>query len=175
MNAKRWFGRSIETELYLNKIAKSLLDELLPYYQSIYDEMIDEKAKEDNVQGSKCISHMGQKYLEYQLSWFGKKYCADDDITFADKEKAKKEFISFLEAYVDSEQQIDKNAQMDFRTSFTTLYDAAFGRRDRNKGRVYGITVMNACFVEESINYKIVSYSSYWVVEKYNWEIENSE
>ena len=44
--------------------------------------------------------------MEYQLSWLGKKYCEDDDITYADKEKAQKEFIEFLEPYAESGEQI---------------------------------------------------------------------
>lgn len=174
--AKHWFGISFEeTKWHLNEIAKSLMEKLIPQYQFIYDEMKEEELKGDNAQGSGCISHTGQKYLEYQLSWFGKKYCEDDDITFADKEKSKKEFIAFLEVYADNERQIDKNAQRDFRASFTKLHDDAFGRRDRNKGRQYSINVMNASLEEESINYKIVSHSSYWIVEKCNWEIEDIE
>lgn len=154
-NAKRWFGRTIETELYLNKIAKSLLEELLPYYQSIYDEMIDEKAKEDNAQDSKCISHIGQKYLEYQLSWFGKKYCEDDDITFADKEKAKKELLAFLEPYAEKGTRIVTGEEMnEFSREFIKLFDAAYGKSDRNS-REYGAKKINKLLEEQSIGYNI--------------------
>lgn len=135
-------------------------------------EMSDEGTKD----GNKCIIQMGQKYLEYQLSWFGKKYCEDDDITFVNREKAKNELIAFLETYAESgEQIVNTGKESPFREEFTRLYDTAFGRRDRNKGRKYSITVMNACLEEESINYKIVSHSSYWVVEKCDWEIDDSE
>ena len=175
-NAKRWFGRTVETELYLNKIAESLLEGLLLYYQSIYDEMVDEKAKEDNVQGSKCISHMGQKYLEYQLSWFGKKYCEDDDITFADSEKAKKEFIDFLESYAKSGEHIeDRGKESPFRKKFTELSDAAFGRWGKHPEIYYHIDVMNKRLKKEKIDYRIESYSKYWVVERYNCAMEDSE
>lgn len=174
-DAKRWFGRTIkkETKLYLNEIARSMMEKLIPQYQCILDEMNDEKSKEDNTQDSKCISHMGQKYLEYQLSWFRKKYCVDNDITFADKEKAKKEFIAFLETYAESAEQImDKGS---FRQMFTKLYDAAFGRMERDKKRIYGIDLENKGLKEKSINYKVVSHFSYWVVEKCNWELEDLE
>lgn len=172
-NAKRWFGRTIETELYFNKIAESLLDGLCTYYQSIADEMADEKTKEGKVQDSKCISHMGQKYLEYQLSWFGKKYCEDNDITFADKEKAKKEFIAFLETYSTDNRQIAKDEKEMFRMQFTKLYDAAFGRMERDKRRIYGIDLANKGLKAKNINFKVVGYSSYWIVESHNWEIDN--
>ena len=177
-NAKRWFGRTIETELYLNKIAESLLEGLLLYYQSIYDEMVDEKAKEDNAQGLKCISHIGQKYLEYQLSWFGKKYCEDDDITFADREKAKKEFIDFLESYAKSGEHIeDRGKESPFRKKFTELSDAAFGRWGRHPESYYHIDVMNKRLKKEKIDYKICSHenSKYWKVERYNCEMEDSK
>lgn len=69
-------------------------------YQAILDEMLEESAQEsDNKQDQKGINHIGQKYLEYQLSWFGKKYCLDNDITFSDKERGKKELVAFLQAY----------------------------------------------------------------------------
>lgn len=175
-NAKHWFGRKYKkpTNLYLNEIAKSLVEKLIPQYQYIVDEMIDEGSKDDEQQQGK--NKIGQKYLEYQLSWFGKKYCEDDDITFADKEKAKKDLVAFLESYAESSERIlDTSKEGPFRKEFTRLYDAAFGRRDRNKWRVYSITVMNASLEEESINYKIVSHSSYWVIEECDWELEDSE
>ncbi len=151
-NAKRWFGRTIETELYFNKIAESLVDGLIPYHQSIYDEMIDEKAKDVNAQD---ISHMGQKYLEYQLSWFGKKYCEDDDITFADKEKAKKEFIDFLEEYAEKGTEIVSEKEMNqFSKKFSKLFDAAFYKSDKNSLN-YKALKMNRLLEKENIKYRI--------------------
>lgn len=151
-NAKRWFGRTVETELYFNKIAESLVDGLIPYHQSIYDEMIDEKAKEDNAQD---ISHMGQKYLEYQLSWFGKKYCEDDDITFADKEKAKKEFIDFLEEYAEKGTEIVSEKEINqFSKKFSKLFDAAFYKSDKNSLN-YKALKMNRLLEKENIKYRI--------------------
>ena len=178
--AKHWFGKPISSEsatkLYLNEIARSLMERLIPQYQCVLDEMIAEGSKKDNTQDSKCVSHIGQNYLEYQLSWFGKKYCEDDDITFAEKEKAKKEFIDFLESFVVSGEQIaDTGKESQFRIKFTKLYDAAFGKWGPNKDRIYGKKVMNETFKEKSINYKIVSHSSHWVVEKCDWEIGDSE
>ncbi|MDE7330888.1 MAG: DEAD/DEAH box helicase family protein [Lachnospiraceae bacterium] len=175
-DAKHWFGRpfiNATTELYLNEIAKSLVEKLIPQYQYIFDEMEEEKNEQQNQESEKC---MGQKYLEYQLSWFGKKYCVDDDITFVDKEKSKKEFLAFLEAYAESGEKIeDTGKDSPFRKEFTKLSDFTFGRKDPNKKRIYSITKINSILEEENINYKVVSESSYWLVMKYNWEIEDAE
>ena len=46
---------------------------------------------------------------------------------------------------------------------------------ERDKTRVYGIDLANKGLKAENINYKVVNYSSYWVVEKYNRELEDSE
>ena len=162
--------------MYLNKIAKSLLDRILPRYQVILDEMLEESSQEeDKLQNQEGMKHIGQKYLEHQLSWFGKTYCLDNDITFADKEKSKKEFVAFLESYAKSEEQIGKGSQEEFKEKFTELSDKAFGRKDRNKGRKYSITKMNSILEEENINYRVISKSSYWVVEEYDWVNEESE
>lgn len=169
--AKHWFGRPISepaTKLYLNEIARSLVERLIPQYQFIYDEMKEEELNRDNAQESRRISHMGQKYLEYQLSWFGKEYCENDDITFADKEKAKNGFTEFLETYFTDNRKIDKGQKDMFRKQFTKLSDLAFGRKDPNIERIYSKTKMNSILEEENINYHIVSKSSYWVVERCN-------
>ena len=65
---------------------------------------------------------MGQKYLEYQLSWFGKKYCEDDDITVVGTEQAKEKFLSFLEAYAKSGEEIVEEEEMEtFQAEFTSI------------------------------------------------------
>ena len=175
-DAKHWFGRpfiNATTKLYLNEIAKSLVEKLIPKYQYILNEMEEEKNEQQNQESE---NRMGQKYLEYQLSWFGKKYCEDDDITYVDKEKAKKEFVAFLESYVESgEQIVERDENAPFRVRFTKLHDAAFGKWGPNKKRIYSIDVMNKSLKAKNINYKIVSYSKYWIVEKCDWEIEDSE
>ena len=167
-NAKHWFGRCVDDphKLYLNEIAESQLEKLIPRYKAIYEEMIEEQK-----QGSR----VGQKYLEYQLSWFGKTYCEDDDITFANGEKNKKELIDFLKSYVENERRISKDEQSEFRSKFTKLSDAAFGRKDRNKNRDYSITKINSILEEEFINYQLESCSSHWVVKEYDWYKEDSD
>lgn len=176
-NAKHWFGRPIKepTKLYLNKIAQSMLNQLVSKYRFILDEMLVEfEEKKDQIMplGLEHTNFSGQKYLEHQLSWFGKIYCIDDDITFADKDKAKKALVAFLESYAESEVQIDKEEQQRFKPDFTRLYDAAFGRADPNKGRVYSITKMNSLLEDAHINYSVVSQSSYWIVQEHDWETE---
>lgn len=173
INAKYWFGRPVDspTKLYLNEIAKFLLDSYNIRYKNIYDEMIGEAETLDNSQLQEGVNYAGQIYLEHQLSWFGKKYNRDDDVTFADKDRAKKVFIAFLESYVACT-QIEKDKQAEFRAEFTKLQDAAFGRKDRNKNRDYSITKMNSILEEEGINYKIVTHSSYWKVEEHDWSEE---
>lgn len=159
-DAKHWFGRSMNepTNLYLNMIAKTSLDKLILQYKFILDEM-----KEESKEGKE---HIGQKYLEYQLSLFGKTYCVDDDITFADKEKAKKEFIAFLESYAESGEQIDKEKQEKFKIQFTKLYDTAFDRADPNLDRCYGIRKMNGLLEGQHIDYEIENHRVYWEVLK---------
>ena len=56
---------------------------------------------------------------------------------------------------------------------FTRLYDAAFDRMERDKRRVYGIDLVNKGLKAQNINYKVVRRSSYWIVERYNWEIDD--
>lgn len=173
-DAKLWFGRNYDkpTNLYLNEIAKSLMERLIPQYQYILDEMEEEEAKKDEQQQDQEKGQTGQKYLEYQLSWFGKRYCVDNDITVAGTEKAKKEFIVFLESYAESGKQIvDTGKESLFRKEFTKLYDTAFGRKEPNKKRIYSITKMNSLLEDENISYKIVSYTSHWIVEKCEWEL----
>lgn len=159
-DAKHWFGRPMNepTNLYLNKIAKNLLDKIILQYKFILDEMKEESQEEKE--------HIGQKYLEYQFSWFGKTYCVDDDITFADKEKTKKDFIAFLESYAESGENIDKDKQESFKAQFTKLYDTAFGRSDPNLNRNYGIRKMNGLLEDQHIDYKIKNQNAYWGVLK---------
>ena len=176
-DAKHWFGRKYNkpTNLYLNEIAKSLVEKLIPQYQYIFDEMEEElkKGEQKKQQDGKCI---GQKYLEYQLSWFGKKYCVENDITLVDKEKSKKEFLAFLESYAESGKQIvDTGKDSPFRKEFTRLSALAFGRKDPNKKRIYSITKINSILEDENVSYQVVSHTSYWVIEECDWELEDSE
>lgn len=177
-NAKHWFAwsHSYPSTLYFNEIAKSLADRYVLQYQFIYDEMMWENNQETNESKElESRNFCGQKYLEHQLSWFGKTYCEDNDITLANGEKNKKELIDFLKSYAENERRISKDEQSEFRSKFTKLSDAAFGRKDRNKNRDYSITKINSILEEESINYQLASCSSHWVVKEYDWYKEDSD
>ncbi len=157
-DAKHWFGRNyIEpTKLYLNEMAKSLMERLIPQYQYILDEMKEEEAKKDGQQQDQEKGQTGQKYLEYQLSWFRKEYCVDGDITFADKEKAREEFLAFLESYTKSGEKIEGMEKMQlFQTEFTRLHDAAFPRAEKNLDRFYKYEKMNKLLNAYSIGYAL--------------------
>lgn len=164
-NAKRWFGRSPKDpyQIYPNVIAKSLLERYLSKYETIYQEMKQEQA-EIEASDQEVERHPGQKYLEYQLSWFGKKYCMENDLTFCKQGKATKLFLDFLKSYADENRKIDKEEQESFRKKFTELYDAAFSREDPNKNRNYGITNMKKLLKKRGIGYEVVSRSSYWEI-----------
>lgn len=93
--------------------------------------------------------------MEYQLSWFGKKYFEDDDTTFADKEKAKKKFLTFLESYSENSTAIVSKEEMnEFSKNFIELFDAAFGKSDQNS-RDYKAQKMNTLWEKQNIYYKI--------------------
>lgn len=157
-DAKHWFGRPVDkpTELYLNEIAKSLVDEkLISQYERIRDEMIEESSKESEQQSQSGVIHTGQKYLEHQLSWFGKKYCVDDDITYADKEKAKKEFLAFLGEYAEKGTEVVSEEEMNqFSKKFIKLFDTAFYKSDKNS-QDYKALKMNRLLEKENIKYRI--------------------
>ena len=81
--------------------------------------------------------------------------------------------MAFLESYADNVTQIVGEAgKTKFSREFTQLYDAAFGRADRNKNRIYSITKMKSLLEDAHINYKVVSHSSYWIVQEHDWEME---
>lgn len=177
-NAKHWFGRDkdIPTKLYPNEIAKSLVDKLVLRYEYILEEM----RRTD--EGQKVT---GQRYLEYQLSWFGKKYDEENDITLAGTNKAKKVLITFLESHAMNETQIfdnEDNAQDNFRKEFTKLHDKAFPRQDKNKEREYGFNKINKILEEYTMNYKLGTdretsgdKKTYWKIVKLNRECDKSK
>jgi len=142
-NAKHWFGLLYgEPQLYANHIAMSLVGQLVNHYEYIRDEMQGETPE-------------GQAYLEYQFSWFGKAYCMDDDVTFADEDKAKKEFIAFLESYAESAVEIAGEDMKKFQCEFTKLHDAVYPRFDKNQDREYGHQQMNSILKLHEIGYRL--------------------
>lgn len=178
-DAKHWFRRTMDKgcKLYPNEIAKSLLDRWIPQYQAIYDEMVEEAQSLNEIQRKDRVNRTGQKYLEYQISWFGGVYCEDDDITFADMERAKKELIAFLEEYAERGSGIETQEEMElFQKQFTSLYDMAFPRADKNKGRSYGYKKMNDLLKEYKLGYKLTGnpQKGPWTVIGFDWEDESS-
>jgi len=140
---------------YPNEIARSLVDKLVREYESILAEMLATDEEQEVT---------GQKYLEYQLSWFGKIYDRKNDITLMGKGEAEAELIALLESRVDK--PIVKDEQDDFSQEFTELWDKAFARQDKNKGRHYGINKMNKLLKDQNIGYSVVSEQGYWQVVK---------
>lgn len=182
-DAEHWFGHPIKspTELYFNEIAKSLLDGLVSRYQFIYNEMIEEgPTKDDKDIIREGMNRSGQKYLEYELSWFGKSYCVDDDLTFADKDKGKKALVAFLESYADSGTEIaDQADRIKFQADFTELYEAAFGPISKNKRENKGTAglQMNRALAGKQIGYKIYGRLEQgpWTIIKTDESQENPE
>ena len=152
-NAKKWFGVGDDSlvsrvSFYPNEIARSYVDKLVPVYESISKEM----RETDEGQEVK-----GQKYLEYQLSWFGKEYNRDDDITLVGADKAKEDIISFLEEKATKGTPILEEDQKKFSEEFTKLHDKAFGRQDKNLARDYGINKINKILDSHGINCRLES------------------
>lgn len=87
--------------------------------------MIEEESKE-RIARTEGSDPYGEK-MGNQFSQFGKEYYRDDDITYADKEKSKKEFMEFLEKYTENNVQINNGEEMVmFSNKFIELFDAAF-------------------------------------------------
>lgn len=175
-NAKHWFGRLSEepNQIFQNMIARYLMEKYLSIYKNIFQEM-DEEQAEIEASDSEIRKLPGQKYLEYQLSWFGKKYCIEDDLTLCEKGKAENNFLNFLKPYADEKRLIDDKEKDQFKKEFTQLHDAAFPRKDKNKERHYGINVMNKIMKERNISYKVASKSKFWEVIEFDWNAEKAE
>lgn len=155
-------------------IARYLMEKYLSIYKNIFQEM-DEEQAEIEASDSEIRKLPGQKYLEYQLSWFGKKYCIEDDLTLCEKGKAENNFLNFLKPYADEKRLIDDKEKDQFKKEFTQLHDAAFPRKDKNKERHYGINVMNKIMKERNISYKVASKSKFWEVIEFDWNAEKAE
>ena len=170
-NAKHWFGQEKKfnfqfhpSEIYYNGIARSLVDTLIPTYKAILAEM----RRTDNGQ-----EVTGQKYLEYQLSWFGKTYDISNDLTLADKDKGQNNVIEYLESYLDK--KLFANEQDEFSANFTALYDSAFQREDKNKGRLYGISKINKLMEKQDMTYMVESQEDSTTKKMYWSVIQNNE
>ncbi|MDR1090303.1 MAG: DEAD/DEAH box helicase family protein [Prevotella sp.] len=172
-NAKHWFWRDKKkpNELYPNAIARSLAEKSVPIYKSTLEEM----RRTDDGQ-----KYTGQKYLEFQMSWFGKTYDEENDITVTDDTKTKEEFTGFLESYAGkklfTKNDNGEDEQDKFRKEFTRLSDKVFGRQDKNKDRVsYGLDITNTTLVKYNVPYKVKSDRSTTGNKKTFWEVVRSE
>jgi hypothetical protein len=171
-NAKHWFRRDKNkpNELYPNEIARSLAEKSVLKYKSILEEM----RKTDDGQ-----KYTGQRYLEYQMSWFGKKYDEENDITVTGDNKAKEKFTGFLESYVGKkllkENDNREKEQEKFCKEFTRLCDEAFGRQDKNKDRMYSLDKMNKILKNYNVPYEVKSDRSTRGDKKNFWEVVRSE
>jgi len=146
VNAKHWFGMEDGTlfKLFPNEIAVSLANTLVTTYQAVLDEM--QRSNPDELPG--------QKYLQYQLSWFGKKYSRENDITLKDKDEGLKSLLEFLGSYADNRTKIAACDQNKFREELTGLIDNTFGKQDKNN-RTYGVDKIDKVFEKCNICYKI--------------------
>jgi hypothetical protein len=158
-NSKHWFGRDEEKpeQVYPNEIARSYVNNSVLLYKFILAEM------QRNDEGQEV---KGQNYLEYQLSWFGKKYYKENDLTLADKDEGKKKLIDFLESYADNGKQLfdnidkDKSEQVKFRREITKFIDSSFGKQDPNKKPLgYGKDKINKILMDYSMDYKVESFT----------------
>lgn len=172
--AKHLFTRDKKrpTRVYPNLIARSLVEKFVPKYGAILEEMR---------RTNEGLKVSGQRYLEYQLSWFGKKYDEENDVTLTDKNTAEKEFIVFLEAYTNDNFHINKEERESFKNKFTRLYNVAFRYKDPNN-RIYDKDKMNKLLKEQNVGYKVEAgrekeppRPTYWVVIKFDWKSEKSE
>ena len=129
-NASHWFGRDRRNpnKLYRNDIAHLMLGEMVPIYESIRDEMI-----ETDTNGIVT----GQKYLEYQLEWFGNEYDTKTDIDVDNALAAKDELIAFLESHVGKQLLFNRDKAEDetapFRMEITPLLDKVFPGENPNR------------------------------------------
>lgn len=175
-DAKHLFGRGrgMPTRVLPNQIARSLVEKFVPKYKAILEEM--QRNDEDLKVG-------GQKYLEHQLSWFGKKYDEKNDLALTDINTAEKEFIAFLEFHAVNETQLFDDEQSIFRKEFTRLHDNVFERLDMNKERIYGHHTIKGVFEEHNMNYEIETNrgilgdtkKTYWKIIKFNRESDESK
>ena len=141
-NAIHWFGISKkDCELHWNEIARSMLEPRIRQYKFILEEMLKEDIP-------------GQKYLEHQLSWFGKTYSRDNDITYCDKEKALNELNAFLGRFARNRISIDAKIRKYFQNEFMHLFEAAFYKAEKNK-RLSGANKMNKLLTAENLNFRI--------------------
>lgn len=190
--AKALFGidKDNPSEYYYNKIARSLFEGRRKVYPLIKKQM----EQEDPSKGADADIHVGQSYLEYQLSWFGKDYSIDDDLTYRKMEKELKTLINYLEKHkangtiFESDKQKQKRiteknqaeddkkygSQGEFRAEFTKLAITIQGEKTNHRPDDYGIKAINDILDKLSLSYIVDNKSKIggWRVIEYNRESE---
>lgn len=172
-NAKHWFGRDKNNPslLYTNEIARSFADKSVAVYESILQEMIETD------KGKKVT---GQKYLEFQLSWFGKKYSKKHDITLSGyKNNGHLSFEKCIQVeWLDK--KIPKEAQKDFGKKFFSKYNPLFGSctkkqgfsSDDNRGENgpkitgYSLKRINEILKIRKMPFKLIEDNGNWIITR---------
>ena len=98
-----------------------------------------------------------QKYLEYLLEARPNKNMSDGELENMAPWNPKVQ-----ECCVNKSQSSELGKLPGFSQGDTLLFSAY-------------ITKMNSLLEDENISYKVVTYTSYWVIEEYDWELEDSE
>lgn len=169
--AKHWFGRDKKEpdRLYINEIAHSLADKYVQVYESILQEMAETE------KGKKVT---GQRFLEFQLSWFGKKYSKRHDLTL---NGYKTDGLLSFEKWIHDEwldKTIPKEAQKDFGKKFFANYNPLFGlctkkqgfSTDDNRGKNgpktagYSFKRIGEIFQVRKMPYTIIEENGGWII-----------
>ena len=139
-----------------NTIERSMVELNLQYYRHVRDEMETESQNNEDV---------GQQYLAYQYSWFGKNY----DASTSSPTKAKKSIESWFEdliekqitiVYVDEKDKEIKLAEdqisdSEFAERFRNLYEPALGTYDLNGRNDFGWEKINNRLKASGIPYHL--------------------
>ena len=173
--AKHLFARNEDDPKLVepNTIARSLIKEKFDFkYKAILEEM---KRTDEEMKVS------GQKYLEYQLAWFGKKYDEENDVTLMGIGNAGEDFMNFIESYAQEKRHINKGEKESFKIEFTRLYNLTFCHKDPNN-RIYDKDKINKLLKKQDINYKVVAErykgplrETYWVLVNFDWSSDKSK
>lgn len=153
------------TKMKFNKIAKELVEKKLEVYNSVEDAMHRERELEEHekeMEGE--IRRVGQTYLEFQMAWFGKEYSDRNDVSKMSMKQQRNKLIDFLNRYVEKEIQTEE--QDTFSKQFTELYDAAYGRADKNRDRNYGKAKINRLCKECKMPFHLEGEKGSWKLAK---------
>ena len=163
---KHWIGADdnsylYESKYFINEIATTQVEDIVNTLESILKEIRNNETHE----------LPGQEYLERQLGWFGKTYNKENDITLVGKNQGRKALIEMLEHYASKGIEMYDEEQKIFREEFTDLHDKVYRRKDKNKERIYGKSVITEILEDEALGYKLVPGRSKEGSKKTYWRI----